>query len=202
MLSIPVWLDLGLYISVPDDTVTAEKHMLISFWLDPGKVFFSEKHIYKEAPTVSRWLIIIHDICLSFAIRLGYIKMTACCKGEVRGVYFYLLLKWLFSHLSSGWSSYADKRKRGQILLIGIECFILFIFLILIGSLLVLKNGRLAGRLRHATYLCFSLQLAHFIHSLLQGSCQLAGGRAGLPVLGLQLCLAQAVAHKDSPSPA
>lgn len=77
-------------------------------------------------------------------------------------------MKWLFPHLSSGLSSYNAKTKRGQIshcqkrrnmlpllpqtavicLLIVFQCLILFIFQILIGSLLVLENGGLAGRLR------------------------------------------------------
>lgn len=88
-------------------------------------------------------------------------------------------------------------------LLIVIQYLILFIFQILTGSLLSLKIvSWLVDRLWYtvpftsASLCCWIV----FIHSLPQSSCQLAGGRTGLPVLGLHLCLAQAVADKSSPS--
>lgn len=86
-------------------------------------------------------------------------------------------------------------------LLIIIQSLILFILQILIRSLLVLEDGELAGRLKlwyimplnTASLCCWFV----FNHSL--SRCQLAGGRASLPTLGLLLCLAQNAVDKGSP---
>lgn len=83
---------------------------------------------------------------------------------------------------------------------------VLFTFQRLIRSLLVLDSDRLAGRLKlwhimplSAAPLCCCFV---FIHLLPRSRCQLAGGRADLPALGLHPCLTQATLDEDSHSPA
>ena len=89
-------------------------------------------------------------------------------------------------------------------LLIVIQSLILFILQILIRSLLVLDDGGLAGRLK--LWYIMPLNMASlccwffFNHLLPWSRCQLAGGRAGLPALGLHVCLAQDAADEGSPS--